>query len=259
MKFIKRFLIIFFLIIVLAYVASITSIPKNIILLAGEKINFNLMYGITYKSGSISNKALETVATDKNIKTEIVSIKLFNIIQVKEITVNTIPKTKVVPLGNTVGLKLYINGVLVIGVSEINGKKPYEESGIKEGDVIVEINKKEVTTTKELIQCVNASKGAIIEVTYVREGTEIKTNMEPVNNGNNEYKLGLWVRDGAAGIGTITYYEPETGDFGALGHGIVDSDTDKLLEISSGEIVTTTITSITKGKSGEPRRNKRNN
>ena len=80
--------------------------------------------------------------------------------------------------------------------------------------------------------------------------------MEPIKIQENEYKLGLWVRDGAAGIGTISYYEPSTKTYAALGHGIVDIDTGKLINISSGELVTSKITSIVKGKVGSPRRNK---
>lgn len=76
--------------------------------------------------------------------------------------------------------------------------------------------------------------------------------MEAVAVENNEYKLGLWVRDGAAGIGTITYYEPSTQNFAALGHGIVDIDTENLIKISSGEVVTTKVSSIVKGKEGVP-------
>ena len=101
--------------------------------------------------------------------------------------------------------------------------------------------------------------GKVLDITYLRDGTEYNTNIEPIETSNNEYKLGLWVRDGAAGVGTITYYEPTTKSFAALGHGIVDSDTDKLISIASGELVTTEISSIVKGKENEPRRNKRNN
>jgi len=137
-------------------------------------------------------------------------------------------------------------------MTEIEGKKPYENSGIEEGDLIVEIDSKEISTTEELVECVNSSNGEVLEITYVRDGNEYCTNIEPIETSNNEYKLGLWVRDGAAGVGTITYYEPSTKSFAALGHGIVDSDTDKLISIASGELVTTDVSSIVKGKENEP-------
>ena len=86
----------------------------------------------------------------------------------------------------------------------------------------------------------------------MRDGVEYTANMEAIKAEDNKYKLGLWVRDGAAGIGTITYYEPSNKNFAALGHGIVDIDTEKLIKISDGEVVTTRMSSIVKGKEGTP-------
>ena len=149
-------------------------------------------------------------------------------------------------------LKLYTSGVLVVGLTEVNGIKPYENTGIEEGDLIVCVNGVDVTTTEELTECVDESKGKELEITYIKDGKEHTTNMTATKTSSNEYKLGLWVRDGAAGVGTISYYEPSTGMFAALGHGIVDVDTEELVTISKGTVVTTNITEIVKGKEGEP-------
>ena len=186
------------------------------------------------------------------VKSKTLHLNLFNIIDVKDVKVDTINETTVIPLGNSIGLKLYTSGVLVVGKTEVEGKKPYENSGIEEGDLIVEVNKTEVTCTAELIDSVNNSNGEKLDIKYIRDGEEYNTNLKPVKTGNNEYKLGLWVRDGAAGVGTITYYEPETKKFAALGHGIVDIDTQKLISIASGELVTTKISSIIKGEKKNP-------
>lgn len=94
--------------------------------------------------------------------------------------------------------------------------------------------------------------GNSLEIKYVREGEEYSTNLSPAKTKENEYKLGLWVRDAAAGVGTISFYEPETGNFAALGHGIMDIDTSKLIDISKGELVTSKIISIVKGENGKP-------
>ena len=153
------------------------------------------------------------------------------------------------------GLKLYTSGVLVVGMAEIEGKKPYENSGIEEGDMIVEINQEEITCTSELVETVNSSNGEKLNIKYLRDGEEYIATMAPIKTKDNEYKLGLWVRDGAAGIGTISYYEPQSGNFAALGHGIIDIDTEELINISSGELVTSKISSIIKGEEGIPRRN----
>ena len=171
---------------------------------------------------------------------------------VKDIEVDTIDRTTVVPLGNSVGLKLYTSGVLVVGMSQIEGKKPYENTGIEEGDMIVEIDQKEITCTDELLDSVNSSNGEDLSIKYIRDGKEYISTIAPIKTKENEYKLGLWVRDGAAGIGTLSYYEPSTNKFGALGHGIIDIDTEELINIASGELVTSKITSIVKGEEGIP-------
>lgn len=239
------------LLIILVYVTNITGIPKKIILFEGEKLNLGTILGIIETKEPVIRTSLNAEETNI-LSEEKITLSLFNLIDVKDINVTTIEKTKVVPLGNTIGLKLYSSGVLVIGMAEIEGQKPYENSGIEEGDLIKYINNKQVTTTDELVKCINNSQGQIIEITYERDGQEYVTCIEPLKTEEREYKLGLWVRDGAAGIGTLTYYEPSTEKFAALGHGIVDVDTDKLLSIESGEAVTTNVIEIQKGEEGKP-------
>lgn len=159
---------------------------------------------------------------------------------------------KVYPVGRLIGLKLYTNGVLVVGMSEIDGKdgkkyKPYENTGIKEGDMIRSINGNEIQNTTQLMSIINASNGNDISIKYQRDNDEIYTTMKPIEVQDGSYMIGIWVRDAAAGLGTLTYYDEANGSFAALGHGIQDVDTDKLLNISNGEIVTSQIVSIVKG------------
>lgn len=267
MKKILRIIIILFLLIVLIYVSNITMIPKNIILFQGEKLNLTTILGVNL----INKEKYETMQTSINLSKSIgettnevgkidLELNLFNSIPLKEVTVNIIPKTKVIPVGQTVGLKLYTKGVLVVGMSEIstNGNKeePYLNSGIKEGDTILTVNEKQVSSTEELIETVNQSRGADLSITYASDGEIKVANIKPSKNGEGEYKLGLWVRDATAGVGTISFYEPTTKTFAALGHGIQDVDTEKLITISNGEIVTANIVNIVKGEKGKPRRNK---
>lgn len=250
-----KIILIIFLLVILIYVTNITSIPEDIILFKGEELNLGLILGINLKENIDSLKTVETssaINSSNKLQTEKVTISLFNIFDVKEVKVNTINKTTVIPLGNSVGLKLYTSGVLVVGKTEIEGQKPYENSGIEEGDMIVEINEEEITCTSELLDSVNNSKGKDLSVKYIRNGEEYVATIAPTKTQDNEYKLGLWVRDGAAGIGTISYYEPSTNKFAALGHGIIDIDTEELINISSGELVTSRISSIIKGKEGVP-------
>lgn len=258
MKKFKLSLILTIFFIILIYICKIDSIPDSIILLQGEKLDIKTIFGlkIEYSKESIeaSSNLKEDISSNTG-KTDL-NLKLGNI-SVKEITVNVIPNKVVIPGGETIGLKLYTNGVLVVGMSEIEGidnekYKPYENSGIEEGDMIVKIDNKAITCTADLIEEVNNSFGHNLEISYIREGNIYNTNIIPTQTDSNEYKLGLWVRDAAAGVGTVTFYEPETGMFAALGHGILDVDTEKIINISSGEVVTSNIISITKGQKGKP-------
>lgn len=263
MKNIGKIFIIGFLILVLIYVTNITSIPNNIVLFQGESLNLNTVLGVNLENKSVleeNNKTIQTSSTisDTNKIGKIdYKLNLFGGIPLKDITVNVIPKTSVVPLGNLVGLKLYTSGVLVVGMSEIEGLdnnkyKPYENTGIEEGDMIIQVNNDTVTCTADLLNTVNSSNGKDVSIKYVRSGETKTTNITPIKTGDNKYKLGLWVRDAAAGVGTVSFYEPATKSFAALGHGIQDVDTEKLLDIAKGDFVTTKIVSVLKGKKGSP-------
>ena len=261
----------FILFFIYIYVASITLLPKSIVLIEGEKLDLATLWGISLKQESTTNPNLEKIeeiaileastAAEENTKTDVGKIDLdlnfLDTITLKEISVNVIPKTKVIPLGNAIGVKLYTQGVLVVGMTQIDGKKPYENTGIEEGDRIISVNNKTISSTQDLIETVNASQGKEITLKYVRKDVEETVSIIPVETEENEYKLGLWVRDAAAGVGTLSFYIPETKMFACLGHGITDVDTSDLITISNGELVTTNIVSIQKGQKGKPRRNKR--
>ena len=250
MNFIKKSLIILILSISLIYTVNITNIPENIILFENEELNLNQILGVVLKEGR--EEIVQASNTNSKIENKKITVSLFNLFNVKTVNVSTVQNTKVIPLGNIIGIKLYSDGVLVIGMTEIEGKKPYENTGIREGDLITKVDNVQVTTTQALIECVNKSKGQNVKIQYIREGTEYIANIEPVKTKENKYKIGLWVRDGAMGIGTATYYEPESGKIATLGHGIVDRDTDKLITIESGTLLTSTITKIKKGEEGIP-------
>ena len=260
MKKFRKIFIVILLMALYAYVSNITNIPDSMILFQGEKLHFRTMFGISIKQKE--EYVVEEVVASLNQeiaqasgKTTI-SLNLFETIPLKTVSVNVLPQTNVIPIGDTIGLKLYTQGVLVVGMSEIDTaqakEKPYEGSGIQEGDSIIAVNGKEISTTEELIDTINESKGDEVEITYNSNGEIKQSQISPSKTGTNEYKLGLWVRDAAAGVGTITFYEPSTGTFAALGHGIQDVDTEKLISIASGEVVSASIIDITKGEKGKP-------
>lgn len=256
MKLLKKIIIITFLLIIYAYVCNISLLPSNYIIMQGENLRLYTLLGIKL----IEESSYQTLQTSSTIEQEKInkigkvnfSLNLFNLIPLKNIDVNVIPKTTVVPMGNAIGMKLYTAGVLVVGMSEIEGKKPYENSGIKEGDRIIQINQNQIDNTDDLMKAVNKSDGNNISIKYVRDEKTITTSIKPLKNSRNEYKIGLWVRDAAAGVGTLTFYEPSSGMFATLGHGIMDIDTAELIKIANGELVTTNILSINKGTKGNP-------
>lgn len=258
-KKITKITIILLLLLSYVYICSINSIPKNIIIFEGENLNFKIATGLTLKS-----KNSKTILTASNINKEKINtegannlnLNLFGTIPVKEVSVNVIPKTTVVPLGNAIGMKLYTRGVLVVGMSQIETdnnekKKPYENSGIEQGDTILEVNNNAIENTEDLIKEVEKSEGNTINIKYLRNEKTMQTDITPVKS-KNTYKIGLWVRDAAAGVGTLTFYEPKTNLFMALGHGISDIDTEEIVNIANGELVTANIVSITKGRKGYP-------
>lgn len=221
----------------LIYVSDIDNIPSHVILFEGEALSLNTIFGVEVETEFSSNPNIERIENNETITVSAksenleeldftgtinLSVKLFGT-KVKEVSVNVIENTDVVPIGGLIGVKLYTNGVLVVGMSEISGTdsnkyKPYEGTGIEEGDVIVEIDDKDITSTNELLAKINESEGNNMQVTYVRKGKILNTTINAVKASDNTYKIGLWVRDAAAGIGTATFYDPETGKFAALGH-----------------------------------------
>ena len=189
--FLKRFFIIFtisFLLVKLIYVCNIDNLPDNIVLFEGEKLSLNTVFGINIETEFSSNPNIERINNNETIT---VSTNIDNIeeidctgtvylsvnflgFKVKEINVDVIEETEVVPMGNVIGVKLYTNGVLVVGMSEISGSdsnkyKPYEGAGIEEGDVIVEIDESIVTSTNELLEAINKSSGKDMNVKYIRD------------------------------------------------------------------------------------------
>ena len=255
-KILKTSLIILLLAIVYAYVLVITNLPDTLIVFEGENININTLYGMDI---NLKDESYEAMLTSSNIGeasfnekgTTTLTASLFNF-DIKDIEVNVLDKTTVIPVGKIAGIKLYTKGVLVVGMSEIEGQKPYEGTNIEEGDIITNINDNDIENTNELIECINNSNGEALNVTYIADGETKECSITPVKNEEGKYQIGLWVRDSAAGIGTVTFYESETGNFVALGHGITDVDTSDIINISSGELVNTKILSVVKGQSGTP-------
>lgn len=259
MKTLKKLILIFVLFFVYSYIVSIDNIPENIIIFKGEDINIATLWGINIKSNTTLIETASNINTGEFDKAgqETLTVSLFDKINLKTIDVSVLEDIEVILNGEIVGIKLYTSGVLVVGTSSIEGidgqiYKPFEGTGILEGDSIIEVNGNIINNTQELVNSINKSNGQEIEVKFVRNSEEKTCKITPVKNKQEEYKIGLWVRDSAGGVGTVTFYNEETKSFAALGHAITDIDTGEIINTSSGEIDDVNIVSIVKGEKEEP-------
>lgn len=172
-----------------------------------------------------------------------------------EESMESIADDLVIPGGMPVGIYMETDGVMVLGTEKVkafDGKK-YEPADrlVKEGDYIVAFNNEKINNKKELIEKVNRITEEEVVLKLKREGETLNVKLEPVKCKEGDYKLGIWVRDNTQGLGTITFLTKNS-MYGALGHGIHDTDTGKLLNLSKGKLYRTSIRDIKKGKAGEP-------
>ena len=186
-----------------------------------------------------------------------VDLKMFGIIPFTKANVRVVDEMQVAVLGEPFGMKLYTKGVLVVDIADIptetGNQNPAEESGLKIGDYIVTANGKKISANEDLVDVVEESQGEKIKLQILRESKQQTLYITPVlSTETDSYKIGVWVRDSSAGIGTLTFYSPATDIICGLGHGVSDEDTGKLLKIESGEIVKAKIFDVEKGEKGTP-------
>ncbi|MDF1495896.1 SpoIVB peptidase [Caproiciproducens sp. CPB-2] len=184
-------------------------------------------------------------------------LMLYHVIPIKTVSVNVVKETLLVPCGTPFGIKMFTNGVVVVGVADIKTSSgtinPAAVAGLKVGDIITEVDGKKVNTNAEIIKMVTDSDGRSLTFTVSRDGQVLTTTVQPVKSEvDSVYRAGVWLRDSTAGIGTLTFYNPVTKCFAGLGHGVCDTDTNELMPLLNGDIVPVTISGITKGEKGSP-------
>ncbi|WP_128104508.1 SpoIVB peptidase [Paenibacillus sp. DCT19] len=188
------------------------------------------------------------------------TLKLWGKIPVKTVNVNVIPDLRVVPGGQTIGVKVKSAGILVVGHHLIRAGQdqrvsPGEDAGIKLGDLITHMDGKRldgVGGVAEAVERAGKSKKGI-DVVLKRGEETVKTRLTPAYDAEDQtWRLGLYIRDSAAGVGTLTFYAPDQGVYGALGHVITDMNTQTSIVVGSGQIVQSNVTSISKSESGDP-------
>ena len=249
------------------------SVPDRISIIENqqEEFAFPLLWKTTLSSGSTevalgneSNIPADEITISSSEPFSIfagekgsyqVDLKLLGLIKFKDIQVDVVDTQYAVPCGTPIGIYLKSNGIMVIGTGRVTGEDGVETEPaygrLKSGDYIEAFNGAPLSTKEELIQKVENWEGGQASLTIRREGETMEVALDPVKGSDGQYKLGAWVRDDTQGIGTITYVDPY-GNFGALGHGISDSDTGELVEIENGALYTAKIMGVEKGEAGKP-------
>lgn len=185
----------------------------------------------------------------KKIKTKIIIILLTFVI----IPTSTFAYSKeIIAGGENIGITLNSKGILIVGTYEVNGISPAQNANIKSGDIITDIEGKKVNTIDEMANAINESNKDEININYKRDSELKKTKLKLYKDENNIYKTGLFVKDSITGIGTLTFIDPNTKKFGALGHEIQEQSTGKILEIKDGKIFDSNVTGIVPSKDGNP-------
>lgn len=185
-----------------------------------------------------------------------VNHKLLGILPIKSSKVEVVAEQSLMAGGQPFGIKLYTDGVLVVSMTDVetdNGKiNPAHDSGIRVKDIIMTVNGIKITSSEHLTECIKRLGGSEITVGIVRDKLNFEIKTKPVKDKDGIYRLGCWVRDSTAGIGTITFYDTVNGTFAGLGHGICDSDTGELMTLSYGKALNAEIFAVIKGSAGTP-------
>ena len=228
------------------FVGYYGSVLPDSYYVSGEKTEFACGLNITARPASSNTAVLN--------ETDVVTLKLYGLIPIKNAKITKADAPVLIPGGTPVGIKLLTDGIMVVSTCEVeNGTDPAKNAGIVAGDNIIYANGEKVTSSQQFANIIMDSKGEKVQLVLLRNGKQVKTALTPLfSSAEGTYKAGLLIRDSSAGIGTLTFIDPETGTFGALGHPISDFDTSAPMPLGSGEIVDCTITGFEKGVVGAP-------
>lgn len=225
-------------------------LPNSYYVTGGNDLNLSGLVGAAPCSAS----AGETSFNEESDRAE---LKLLGIIPIKTVELRRIESPVVVPCGEPFGIKLLTDGVIVVEVSsfetESGFRSPAGDCGIKPGDIIKSINGAAVASNSDVERIISSSRGTALTLEMIRDSKDFTATLYPCKcSADGKYRAGLWVRDSSAGIGTMTFYDPDTNCFAGLGHPVCDVDTGELLPLSSGEVVKVAINGVKKGKPGVP-------
>ncbi len=263
---ISAFLIVFSLMCI-SVVLITDAIPEDIFLLKGEDKTISTLFGFMYTIDSPSKSVISCTSENPQNKLKINSVNkgtcelrfnLFGFLPIKNVSVTVGDERMLVPGGQSIGVMLYTDGALIVGCSELktqDGKtvNPAKDAGLMPGDVIKSVNGVKIKNASHLSSLINSIAYGEIALGIERGGRNLFISVHSAEDAEDDkFRLGLWVRDSTAGVGTLTFYDPATGNFGGLGHAITDQDTGKLLSVKNGEVIFSDIFEIIKSSEGSP-------
>lgn len=246
-----------------------SSIPSVINVRAGEEESLQLGIPARAEIVSVSDQGTSNIpegAVDIDLSRPVtvkmasdatyqMQVRLFGFLPFKQVGIHVIEDQELIPVGVPIGIYVETEGVLVVGTGEFQGADGMSCSPgkniVKSGDYVRKVNGVEIHEKEELIRMVEESGGEAVRLTVERNGEIMDLQIKPQRDVNNAYKIGVWVRDNAQGVGTMTYIDNQ-GNFGALGHGINDVDTSTLMHMEGGMLYETSIVEIKKGEVGKP-------
>lgn len=225
-------------------------LPDTYLIRQGEGLHITSVLPIT----AVPTAAAAQTAQAGNVP-QTASLRLFGLFPIKNVRTQPTEEVMLVPCGAPFGVRLLMGGVMVVGFGEVAGRDghccPAVDAGIEVGDVIIGVDGREVRSTEDFRAA--AAGGEALSLTVMRSGTLQELTLLPVYSLTQDCcQTGLWVRDSAAGIGTLTYFDPENGHFGGLGHPICDPDTGECLPLAQGEADVVTISGVIRGQAGNP-------
>jgi stage IV sporulation protein B len=258
--------------VLLYFIFNIINFPNEIKLTENieHKLIFNSPFSATIKPDTVTALRVNNTPVQGNIDVALndalfiessetgraqMTLSAFGM-PIKRVILDIMPEIEIIPCGLTVGVEINTDGVMVLGTGSIkteegNTTSP-AEGKLESGDLILNANGETLNNKRDLKNAVENSESDL-ELKIKRDDALITTTISPIKSASdNQKKIGVWVRDATRGIGTVTYYNPISNKFGALGHGILDVDTKKLMTVKDGSIMEARITDIKKGGRGSP-------
>lgn len=235
-----------------ALIYGFYAVPDELYTVHEKPANVSYIYKLTYEDGKDGNRAQRSAKEGKYR----VNVSLLNIIPVKNSSLTVSSRDYVAVSGELFGLRLFTEGIIIVGVDEVNTADgaicPAENAGLRKGDIINRINGVKVTSCDQVSEIFESSGFSVMQIEFTRNGQHLTTEFTlAYSETEGKYKAGIWIRDSAAGIGTMTFYEPNTGSFAGLGHGVCDIDTGEIIPVCNGDIVNAAVNGCYKGKSGK--------